>query len=108
VDDSTPTGVACAITVGKGGDMRRRKEKQHEAKNRTAAKVRAEVSAAYDDAERALKMKRDDPPNSIAPDAPVPAPLKPKPHLRPGAIALPEPHDSDNALSEIRPRRMSK
>ncbi len=94
--------------MGKGRDKRRRKARQSEAaKNQAAAKVLEEVSAAYDDAERALKMKRHDPPNPPVPEAPVPVPLKPKPHLRSGAIALPEPHDSDSAPFEVRPRRMS-
>ena len=86
--------------MGKGRDKRKRKTKD------AAAKVRAEVTAAYEEAERALK-KRHDPPNPIAPEAPVPAPLKPKPHLRSGAIALPEPDASNDALEAL-PRRMSE
>jgi MraZ protein len=41
-------------------------------------------------------------------DAPVRAPLKPKPHLRSGAIALPEPTRPDDAFTEIRAIRISK
>jgi MraZ protein len=41
-------------------------------------------------------------------DAPVFAPLKPRPHLRSGAIALPEPTHPDDALTEIKAIRISK
>jgi hypothetical protein len=39
------------------------------------------------------------PPTPNEPDARVPAPLKPKPHLRPGAIAIPEPQPLENVLA---------
>jgi MraZ protein len=41
-------------------------------------------------------------------DAPVFAPLKPKPHLRSGAIALPEPTQPADAFTELRAIRISK
>jgi two-component system cell cycle response regulator len=41
-------------------------------------------------------------------DASVLAPLKPKPHLRSGAIALPEPTHPDDAFTEIKAIRISK
>jgi len=72
--------------MGKGRDKRRRK-----AKKETQA-TRTEIARAYAEAE--AKLRRRDPP-TLEPDAPVYAPLKPKPNLRSGAIALPEPEPED-------------
>jgi transcriptional regulator MraZ len=44
----------------------------------------------------------------FGPDAPVFAPLKPRPHLRSGAIALPEPTHADDTFTEIKAIRISK
>ena len=49
-------------------------------------------------AEAVARLPRRDPPAQGEPDVPVNAPLKPKPNLRSGAIALPEPEPED-ALS---------
>jgi hypothetical protein len=49
-----------------------------------------------------------DPPQILdEPDPLVRAPLKPKPHLRSGAIALPEP-ESQDAFLTVHPKSMSK
>ena len=58
-----------------------------------------EVARAYAEAE--ARLPRRDPPAHGEPDAPVNAPLKPKPNLRSGAIALPEP-EPDGALSVVK------
>lgn len=52
-------------------------------------------------AEAAATLPPLDPPALGEPDAPVNAPLKPKPNLRSGAIALPEP-EPDDALSIVK------
>ena len=47
------------------------------------------------DLQNELEFVRDTPSASDDPDAPVYSPLKPRPHLRSGAIALPEPVEPD-------------
>jgi len=65
------------------------------------------------DAERRAKLSpkylavraSSDPPILGEPDSLVPAPLKPKPHLRSGAVALREPEPEDASLIvSARPR----
>jgi hypothetical protein len=85
--------------MGKGRDKRRRKA------NKLNQRIRDEVAHAY--AEALATLSGSDPPILGEPDAPVYAPLKPKPNLRSGAIALPEPAQEDTFLM-LRPRIPSK
>ena len=78
--------------MGRGRDKRRRK----------ANKNNQQTSAPA----RAIGKPSSDPPVLGEPDTPVPATLRRKPHLRSGAIAIPEPEPEDefvvlnpNALS---------
>lgn len=80
--------------MGKGRDKRRRKAKKQN------LATRAEIARAY--AEGEATLRRRNPPALEEPDAPVLAPLKPKPNLRSGAVALPEP-ESDDAFSIVKP-----
>ncbi len=82
--------------MGKGRDKRRRKAKKHN------LATRAEIARAYAEAEATLGRRN--PPALEEPDAPVLVPLKPKPNLRSGAVALPQP-ESDDAFSIATPRR---
>jgi hypothetical protein len=81
--------------MGKGRDKRSRKAKKQN------LATRAEIAREYTEAETALRRRN--PPALEEPDAPVLAPLKPKPNLRSGAVALPQP-ESDDAFSVV-PRR---
>jgi len=85
--------------MGKGRDKRRRKAKKQN------QRTRDEVAHAY--AEALATLSRSDPPILGEPDAAVYAPLKPKPHIRSGAIAIPEP-ESDDALTVLKPKTISK
>jgi hypothetical protein len=76
--------------MGKGRDKRRRKVK--EAK---------ELDQLMFDVVARATLSASDPPALGEPDAPVNAPLEPKPNLRSGAIALPEPEPED-ALSVVK------
>jgi hypothetical protein len=69
--------------MGKGRDKRRRKAKNQQTR---------------DVATRSIAEPSSDPPVLGEPDAPVPSPLKPKPHLRSGAIAIPEPEPEDELV----------
>ena len=82
--------------MGKGRDKRRRKAKKQN------FATRAEIASAYTEAETALRPRN--PPALEEPDAPVLAPLKLKPNLRSGAVALPQP-ESDDPFSIVMPRR---
>ena len=55
----------------------------------------------------AARAGSDPPPILGEPDTPVRAPLKPKPHLRSGAIALLEPEPEDAFLA-VNPKSISK
>jgi hypothetical protein len=69
--------------MGKGRDKRKRKAKKDQRTVHTAP-AKAELGL--------VKARPNlDPPMLGEPDAPVPAPLKPRPHLRSGAIAISEP-----------------
>ena len=74
--------------MGKGRDKRRRKAKKQN------LATRAEITRAYAEAEATLRRR--DPPALEEPDAPVLAPLKPKPNLRSGAAAIPDPEPEDS------------
>ena len=75
-----------------------------------------EYARAYFDGERETIRKLqelllrqeisiDDSPDSAAPDALTGSPLKPGPHLNSGAVALPEPDNSDHRLRQPRTDR---
>jgi hypothetical protein len=70
---------------------------------RADAEVRAILSAK----QLAPHAGSDPPPILGEPDSPVRAPLRPKPHLRSGAIALREPEPED-AFITVHPRSISK
>jgi hypothetical protein len=74
--------------MGKGRDKRKRKAKKKDNQMRGVA--------------RAIPEPSGDPPISGEPDAPVLTPLKPKPHLRSGAVAIPEP-EPESSLASIAP-----
>lgn len=74
--------------MGKGRDKRKRKAKRKENQTRGVA--------------RAIPEPSGDPPASGEPDTPVLTPLKPKPHLRSGAVAIPEP-EPEGELAVIAP-----
>jgi hypothetical protein len=82
--------------MGKGRDKCKRKAKKQN------LVTRAEIARAYAEAEATLRRRN--PPALEEPDAPVLAPLKPKPSLRSGAVALPQP-ESDDTFSIVTPRR---
>jgi hypothetical protein len=83
--------------MGNGRDKRRRKAKKQN------VATRAEIARAYAEAE--AKLGRRNPPALEEPDAPVLAPLKPKPNIRSGAVALPQP-ESDDAFLIVKPHRV--
>jgi hypothetical protein len=87
--------------MGKGRDKRRLKAKRDKA-------TRDKATRRDDRLPRIAEPSRDDSASSNDPDAPVSAPLKPKPHPRSGAIALPEPDDPDDAFAKTEPVRISK
>jgi hypothetical protein len=105
--------------MGKGRDKRRRKpnkqrqrtreeldlvkEKEMERAERADAERRAKLSPKY----LAARAGSDPPPILGEPDTLVRAPLKPKPHLCSGAIALPEPEPEDAFLT-VNPKSISK
>jgi hypothetical protein len=79
------------------------KEKEMERAERADAERRARLSPKY----LAARAGSDPPPRIGEPDTPVRAPLKPKPHLRSGAIALLEPQPEDAFLT-VNPKSISK
>ena len=83
--------------MGKGRDKRRRKAKKQTLREEIRAIEKAVLA----------KLSGSDPPILGEPDAPVFAPLKPKPHLRSGAIAIPEP-EPENAFVALEAKRISK
>jgi hypothetical protein len=93
--------------MAKGRDKRKRKAKKES--QRTGKKS----SGAYADFLKALFEEQlaalpgsDSPPILGEPDARVRAPLRPKPHIRSGAIAVPEPEPEDAFLT-VNPRPTS-
>ena len=83
--------------MGKGRDKRRGKAELDEL-NELTFRVHAGSMA---------KLSGSDPPNPSETDAPVNASPKPKPHLRSGGIASPEPESKD-AFQALEPKRTSK
>jgi len=99
--------------MGRGRDKRKRRLKKQSQRAIEEIDVLKEKEMERVDAERRARVspKRlgvrggsDPPPILGEPDSPVLAPLKPKPSLRSGAVALPEP-ESDDAFSIVTPRR---
>jgi len=80
--------------MGKGRDKRRREAKEL---NQLTIDVGTHAHAAAGS----------DPPTLGEPVSPVPSPLKPKPHIRSGAIAVPEPEPDDGFLT-VNPKVISK
>jgi hypothetical protein len=105
--------------MGKGRDKRKRKHKKQSQRTREEldlVKEREMERAEHADAERRAKLSpkslvaragSDPPPILGEPDTPVRAPLRPKPHLRSGAIALREPEPED-AFFTVNPKSISK
>jgi hypothetical protein len=82
--------------MGKGRDKRRREAKEL---NQLTIDV---GTHAYAEASTGS-----DPPTLGGPDVPVRGPLKPKPHIRSGAIAVPQP-EPENAFLTVDPKSISK
>ena len=74
--------------MGKGRDKRRRKTKHAESRGIVQGPVRSpgDLPPPADSA------------STMDPDAPVPAPIKPRPDFRSGAVAIPEPDEPDITL----------
>ena len=96
--------------MGKGREKRRRKANKQRQRTREEVDLVKEKEMERADAERraklsskslALRADSDPPPILGEPDAPVRAPLRPKPHLRSGAIALREPDIEDAFRSSV-------
>ena len=95
--------------MGKG-NRKRKKQKQRTTEERDLVKEKVMERFERAEAERQAKLPpkyfaaragSDPPPILGEPDAPVRAPLKPKPHLRSGAIALLEPEPEYAFLTVI-------
>jgi len=82
--------------MGKGRDKRRRKAKKQNL-------PRGEITRAHAGLKETLRRR--DPPALEEPDAPVLAPLKPKPNPRSGAVALPEPESDAFSIVTAHPGR---
>ena len=95
-DVNFPREVAEKVAVGFNLERRRKAKKQT-------------LSQEFHAIQKAVLAKLSDSDPSILgePDAPVYAPLKPKPHLRSGAIAIPEPEPED-AFVALEAKRISK
>ena len=103
---SAEGGKGSLDIMGKGRDKRRRKVKKQTLREAVAHRVRVSEIRAIEKAVLA-KLSGSDPPILGEPDAPVHAPVKPKPNLRSGAIALPQPEPED-AFVTLEPKRISK
>lgn len=103
--------------MGQGKRKRKHKEQsQRTGEERDLLKEREMERVEREDAERRSKLSTkslaaragsDRPPTLAEPGTPVRAPLRPKPHLRPGAIALREPEPED-AFFTVNPKSISK
>jgi len=110
--------------MGKGRNKRRKRDKQNQRPREELdfGKEKEMERAEREDAERRAKLRADmerwarlsqkrlpgDPPPIFGETDPlVRAPLKPRPNLRSGAIALPEP-ETEEAFVTVNPRSMSK
>ena len=78
--------------MGKGRDKRRRQAKKHT----RGAKDQAALATERAPSRLASGNQPSDPPTAAEPDAPVYAPRKPRPNLRPVAIAIPGPEPEDS------------
>jgi hypothetical protein len=87
--------------MGKSRDKRKRKTK--DAKELDAKEL---DQLMFDMFARAT-LSGSNPPTLGEPASSVPAPLKPKPHIRSGAIAVPEPEPDDGFLT-ANPKVISK
>ena|SRR5271165_1358567 len=110
--------------MGKGREKRRRKaNKQWQRTREERDPVKEKVMERFERAQRAdgdverISVRNllaahagsDPPPILGEPDTPVRAPLKPKPHLRSGAIALLEPEpEPEDAFLTVNPKPISK
>ena len=81
-------GKSGVDAMGKSRDKRRREAKEL---NELTIDVGSHASAEA--------LAGSDPPTLGDPDVPVRAPLKPKPHIRSGAIAVPQPEPEDASLT---------
>jgi hypothetical protein len=102
--------------MGKGSQKRRRKaNKQRQrtreegdlVKEKEVARLETLLPSTFRMGALAERAGSDPPPILGEPDTPVRAPLKPKPHLRSGAIALLEPQPEDAFLT-VNPQSISK
>jgi hypothetical protein len=102
----------------KKGNRKRKHKKQSQrtGEERDLLKEREMERVEREDAQRRSKLPTkflaaragsDPPPTLGAPDTPVRAPLKPKPHFRSGAIALREP-ELEDAFFTVSPRSLLK
>jgi hypothetical protein len=82
--------------MGKGRDKRKGKAKEAKELDQLMFDVLARAT-----------LSGSDPPTLGEPASPVPAPLKPKPHVRSGEIAVPEPEPEDGFLT-VNPKVISK
>lgn len=92
-DDTSRLTLRWTRQMAKGRDKRRRIAKRKEQQHVRAIDLRA------------IEKMSDEPPASLGDfDSLVPVPLKPKPHSRSGAIALPEPPEleEDGALEYLK------
>jgi hypothetical protein len=95
--------------MGKGRDKRRRNAKRLGQRTREEQEIVRALEAEHARISRKYMLKRSgsrppsDPPILGEADAPVHAPLKPRPNLRSGAIAMPEP-ELESELVLLRPR----
>lgn len=103
--------------MGKGNKKRKHKnQSQRTGEERDLLREREMERVEREDAERRSKLSTkslarragsDRPPTLGEPDAPVRAPLRPKPHLCSGAIALREPAPEE-AFFIVNPKSISK
>jgi hypothetical protein len=89
--------------TGEELDLLKEREMERVERERADAERRSKLSTKS----LAARAGSDPPPILGEPDAPVRAPLRPKPHLRSGAIALPEPEPED-AFFTVNPKSISK
>jgi hypothetical protein len=105
--------------MGRGSQKRRRKANKQKQRTREEPDLvrerevarretlRRELPSTFRMGALAARAGSDPPPILGEPDTPVRAPLKPKPHLRSGAIALLEPPPEDAFLT-VNPKSISK
>jgi hypothetical protein len=105
--------------MGRGSQKRRRKTNKQKQRTREEPDLvrerevarletlRRELPSTFRMRALAARAGSDPPPILGEPDTPVRAPLKPKPHLRSGGIALLEPQPEDAFLT-VNPKSISK